>query len=66
MSQSDNIEINSSNAPNLSLNVEDSNDNGLRKFHCQLLKIRRERKSITLEIYKSNYYWRTKGKVHTL
>ena len=44
MSQSDNVEINSSNAPNLFHNVEDNNDNEDEEFHCQPLMIRRERK----------------------
>ena len=37
-SQSDNIEINSSNSPNLSRNVENSNDNEVEEISLSTLK----------------------------
>ncbi|KAK9208582.1 hypothetical protein WN944_000940 [Citrus x changshan-huyou] len=48
MSQSDNIEINSSNAPNLSRNVEDNNDNEVEEISLSTLKDKKGNKvSIT-------------------
>lgn len=46
-SQSDNIEINSSNAPNLSRNVEDSNDNEVEEISLSTLKDKKGKKVST-------------------
>ncbi|KAK9208449.1 hypothetical protein WN944_000804 [Citrus x changshan-huyou] len=46
-SQSDNIEINSSNAPNLSRNVEDSNDNEVDEISLSTLKDKKGKKVST-------------------
>ena len=45
--QSDNIEINSSNAPNLSRNVEDSNDNEVEEISLSTLKDKKGKKVST-------------------
>ena len=67
-SQSDNIEINSSNAPNLSRNVEDNNDNEVEEISLSTVKDKKGMKVSTAWDYftKVTINGGKKGKVHAL